>query len=119
MPIAGCRMIVRMIMVMMVTMMVMVIIVTVAMTRLVIMAMTMLMVMDALVRPPALRVFAEHQRLDGDRHRIGRHADAPEVDVVEVAQHHAVDGKNLAFDMQFLAQDGAERLGNVAVEHDE
>src|SRR6516165_5478802 len=73
---------------------------------------------DALRRPAAARVLAEQQRFDGHRHRIGRHADAPEIDVVEVPQHHAVDREDLAFDQKLLAQDCAQRLRDVAVEHD-
>src|SRR5580693_3580358 len=49
--------------------------------------MIMLVVVQALVRSRAARVFVEHQRFDGDRHRVGRHADAAEVDVVEIPQH--------------------------------
>src|SRR5947209_15691477 len=37
------------------------------------------------------RIFAEHQRFDRDRHRVGGHSDAAEVDIIEVAKHHAVD----------------------------
>ncbi|MGC1250136.1 MAG: hypothetical protein WA889_04610, partial [Xanthobacteraceae bacterium] len=63
------RMIVIMVVVMTVVMMTMLLIV--------------LAVMQALSRPRAARVFVEHQRFDGDRHCIGRHADAAEVDIVE------------------------------------
>src|SRR6266545_587040 len=84
----------------------------------VVMIMPVLVMMDALVRAAATRVLAEEERLDGDGHGVGRHPDAAEIDVVEIAQHHAVDRQDLALDQQFLAQDRAERLGNVAVEHD-
>src|SRR5262249_61195596 len=87
-----------------------------------IVAMTVVMVvivmMDALVRPSALRHLAEHQRLDGYWYGVGRHADAAEVDVVEVAQHHAIDRQDLALDQELLAQDRAQGLRDVAVEHD-
>src|SRR3954454_4242795 len=78
----------------------------------------MIMVMDALVRAPALWAFAEDQRLDGDWYGVGRHADAAEIDIVEVAQHHAIDRQDLALDQKLLAQDRAERLGDIAIEHD-
>ena len=42
------------------------------------------MVMQPLAGPRPARVLAEHERLDGDRHRVRRHADAAEVDIVEV-----------------------------------
>src|SRR6476660_9253162 len=82
------------------------------------MVMPVLMVTDALVRAAAARVFAEQQRLDRDRHGERRHADAAEIDVVEIAQHHAVDGQDLALDQQLLAQNRPERLGDIAVEHE-
>src|SRR5215831_15471719 len=114
-------MIVTMLVIMVVVVMViamMVVMVPMIMTMAVAMRMVLVVMMDALVRTAALRVLAEHQRLDGDRYGVGRHADAPEVDIVEVAQHHAVDGEDLALDQEFLAQDRAQRLGDVAVEHD-
>ncbi len=74
----------------------------------VMMPVLMLMMMDALMRPAAARVLAEHQRLDGHRHGVGRHPDLAEIDVVEVAQHDAVDGENFALDQQLLAQDRAQ-----------
>src|SRR5215470_8897210 len=84
--------------------------------------MTVLMIMvvmvDALVRATALWAFAEDERLDGDWYGVGGHADAAEIDVIEVAQHHAVDRKNFAVDQKLLAQDRAECLGDIAIEHD-
>src|SRR5689334_6724736 len=103
-----------MMVVMTVTVVAMAVIVAMAM----VVGMIMVVMMDALVRATALRAFAEHERLDGDRYGVGRHADAAEVDVVEVAQHHAVDRQDLALDQQLLAQDRAERLRNIAIEHD-
>ena len=38
--------------------------------------MIMLVVVDALLRAPAARVLAEHERFDRHRHGVGRHADA-------------------------------------------
>src|SRR5690242_17870476 len=99
-------------MVMAMTMMTMAVIVCV------IMRMIMVMMMDALVRATALRAFAEDQRLDGDWYGIGRHADAAEIDIVEVAQHHAIDRQDFALDQKLLAQDRAEGLGDIAIEHD-
>src|SRR5919109_4111416 len=82
------------------------------------MVMPVLVVMNPLRRAAAARILAEQERLDGDRHGVGRHPDAPEVDVVEVAQDDAVDRQDLALDQELLAQDGAQRLRDVAVEHD-
>lgn len=97
-----------------------VIMIMVMAVRPVVMVMTlpMLVMMDALVRPARARVLAEYQRLDGHRHRVGRQPDLAEVDVVEIAQDHAVDGEDFALDQQFLAQDGAQGLRHVAVEHE-
>ena len=80
------------------------------------------MIVVAMVEPllgarPA-RVFAEDQRFDRHRYGEGGNADAAEIDIIEIHQHHAVDDENLAFDLAVLAQDGTERLRDIAVEHD-
>src|ERR1700716_1787365 len=80
--------------------------------------MIVIMMVDTLVRAAAARVFAEQQRFDRDWHREGRHPDAAEIDVVEIAQHHAVDRQDLALDQELFPQDRPQRLRDVAVEHD-
>src|SRR4051812_474168 len=104
----------------MVVVMVVIVMMVVMTVRVVIMAMIMIMIMmmDALMWSAALWAFAEDQRLDGDWYGVGRHADAAEIDIVEVAQHHAIDRQDLALDQKLLAQDRAERLGDIAIEHD-
>src|SRR5215510_12190063 len=104
--------------VMMAVIMMMMMMTVAVVTMAVIMRMIMVVMMDALVWTAALRAFAEHERLDGDRDGVGGHPDATEIDVVEVAQHHAVDRENLALDQELLAQDRAGRLRNIAIEHD-
>src|SRR3954466_3641431 len=99
-------------------MMPVIVVVIMVMAMIVSMLMPVLMVMDALVRAAAARVFAEQQRLDRDRHGERRHADATEIDIVEIAQHHAIDGQDLALDQQLLTQDRPQRLGDIAVEHE-
>src|ERR1700733_16008210 len=102
-------------------MLMIVMIVVVIMTAVMVMMaviMFMVMMMQSLARPRPARVLAEHQRFDGDRHGIGRHADAAKVAIVEIPQHHAIDDKKFAVDVQFFAQDMAERLRHVAIEHD-
>src|SRR5262249_41568360 len=84
-----------------------------------VMMMIVLVVMDALARPRPARVFVEDERFDRHRHRMRRQADAAEIDVVEIPEHDAVDREDVARDAHLLAQDRAERLGDVAVEHDE
>src|SRR5713226_2191095 len=54
------------------------------------------MVMQPLAGPRPARILAEYERLDGDRHGVRRHADAAEVDIVEVHQHDAVDDQDFA-----------------------
>src|SRR5882672_5055274 len=66
---------------------------------------------------PVARVLAEHQRLDRDRHGLRGHADAPEIDVIEVPQDYAVDDEDLALDADLVAQDRAQGLSDVAVDH--
>lgn len=60
-------------------------------------------------------IVGKDQGLHRDRHRLRGHAYAPEVDVVQVPQHHAIDDQDLALHLHFLAQDGAQRLRNVPV----
>ena len=74
---------VRMIMVVMMIMIV-VMMMAVRMTVRMVMLVIIIMMMQTLPWPRAARVFAEDQRLDGDRNCIGRHADAAEIDVVEI-----------------------------------
>ena len=74
-------------------------------------------VVQALARPWTARIFAEHQRFDRDRHGVGRHADAAEIDIVEVPQHHAVDDQKIAANVTFVAEKMPERVRHVAVEH--
>jgi hypothetical protein len=74
------RVIVIMLVIMIVVMMVMIMRMTVRM----VVIMIMIVMMQTLPRPRAARVFAEHQRFDGDRHGVGRHADAAEIDIVEI-----------------------------------
>src|SRR5882672_9595221 len=66
---------------------------------------------------PVARVLAEHQRLDRDRHGLRGHADAPEIDVVEVPQDYAVDDEDLALDADLVPQDRAQGLSDVTVDH--
>ena len=80
--------------------------------------MIMLAVVQALARPWTARIFAEHQRFDRDRHGVGRHADAAEIDIVEVPQHYAVDDQKVAANAAFVAKEMPERVRHVAVQHD-
>jgi hypothetical protein len=82
------------------------------------MMMVVVMVMQVRLSARQSRIFTEHQRLDGHRHGHRRQADAAEVDIVEIPQHDAVDAEDFAFDVQLFAQDRAQRLRDVAVEHD-
>ena len=78
-----------------------------------VMIVVVLMMVQPLARPRPARILVEHQRFDGDRHGIGRHADAAEIDVIEVPQDDTVDHQHLALDVQFVAQDMTERLRHV------
>ena len=50
--------------------------------------MMMIVLMRVVVQPlmasGTARIFAEDERFDGDRHGVGRHPDAPEIDIVEI-----------------------------------
>src|SRR5216684_7813420 len=96
--------------------------VVMTMAVIVLMVMRMIVLVLVMVQPLArarpARVLVEHQRLDGHRHGVRRQADAAEIDEVEVPQHYAVDHQNLALHVELVAQDVAERLRDVAVQHD-
>src|SRR5947207_8652032 len=96
----------------------MVVMMTMAVIVLMVMIVVVLVMVQPLARARPARVLAEHQRLDGHRHGVRWQADAAEIDEVEVPQHHAVDRKNLALHVELVAQDVAERLRDVAVQHD-
>jgi hypothetical protein len=110
-------MVVMMAMVVMIMAVPMIVPVTLRMSMVVIVI--MIMMMQALPWPGTARIFAEHQRFDRHRHRKRGHSNATEIDIVEIPQHYAVDDQELAFDAELVAQDVAERLRHVAVEHDE
>src|SRR5918994_1869337 len=111
----GFPQLVMMVMGMLVGMLVvMIVVVAMSMTG----AMVVIMMVDALAGPRAARVLAEYQRLDGHRHSVRRHADSTEIDIVKIPQHDAVDHQDLAFHPLFFAQDRAQRLRDVAVQHD-
>src|SRR5438445_11002622 len=46
------------------------------------------------------------------------HADAAEVDVVEVAERNAVEHEHLGCELEVLLENGADRLRHVAVEEE-
>ena len=69
--------------------------------------------------PRTARVFAEDQRLDRHRHRVRRHAHAPEVHVVEIPERDAVDHQHLGGHGPLFLQERAKRMRDVAVEHEE
>jgi len=85
----------------------------------VIVRMRMIVMVDTLRRTPAPRILAEQQRFDRDRDRAGRHAYAPEIDIIEVSQHNSVDCQDFALDQELLAQNSAEGLRDITIKHDE
>src|SRR5262245_16115046 len=101
-----------------VALMVMSMIVAVIVPVIVAMMMVGMMAMQVRLSARQSRVLAEHQGFDGHRYGHRRQADTPEIDVVEIPQHDAVDAEDLALHLELLAQHRAERLRHVAVEHD-
>src|SRR5258707_14785439 len=76
-------------------------------------------VMLVVVRLLHARILAEDQGFDRHRHGERGHAYPSEVDVIEIPERHAVDCEHLRADAPLLLEEGAERLGDVAVENDE
>src|SRR3989449_8159509 len=72
------------------------------------------------VRAPARgpRVLAEYEGFDGDGNGLRGHANAPEVDVIEIPEDDAVYDEDFTVDAHFIAQDGPEGLRDVSVDHD-
>ena len=95
-------MVVRVIVVVMVMIVMMVMLMVVVM-----MLMVVVMIVQVRVTVGCARVFGEYQRLDRDRHGLRRHAYAPEIDVIEVLQGHAIDDEQLAHHLHFFAQNRA------------
>src|SRR6516165_964064 len=86
--------------------------------------MVVMAVVVAMMRGVALemrmtRILAEHQRFDRDRNRVGRQPNASEIDVIEIPERYAIDHQELVRDLHLFAKDRAERLGDVAIKHDE
>src|SRR5215204_4038867 len=100
----------------MMVMIVIMVMMTVTMLMMVGMFLRVAVQMRLAARQP--RVLAEHQRFDHYRHGHRRQPDAAEVDIIEVPEHDAIDTQDFALDIEFLAQDRAESLRHVAVEHD-
>ena len=46
--------------------------------------MVIIVMMQPLARTRTTRVFVEDQRIDGHWHRVGRHADPAQIDIVEI-----------------------------------
>src|SRR4051812_17486929 len=92
------------VMVMMVTVSVIVsMIVSMIVPVIVAVAVRMIVTMQMCLALRQPRVLAEHQRFDGHRHGHRGQADAPEINVVEIPQHHAVDAQDLAVHVELLA----------------
>src|SRR5437667_10318107 len=72
------------------------------------------------VRAPARgpRVLAEYQGFDGDGNGLRGHANAPEVDVIEVPEDDAGYDEDFTVDTHFVAEDGPEGLRDVPADHD-
>src|SRR5262245_7331213 len=62
------------------------------------------------------RVLAEYQRLDRDRDGVRRQPDAPQVDVVEIPQRHAVYHQQLVRKPVLLLEYRPQGLRDAAIE---
>ncbi len=97
--------------------MMMMVIMTVAVTVMVLMILGMLVPLTLVADVRVAWILAENQRLDRYRNRLRRQPHAAQINVIEIPQHHAVDHQKLIGDVQFIAQNCAQRLRNIAVEH--
>ena len=71
-----------------------------------------MLVAVAVSRPPVgrARILAEHQGLHRDGNGLRGHADAPQVDVVEVPQDNPVYHEDFAIDMHLVPKYGPQGL---------
>src|SRR2546429_4400653 len=60
----------------------------------------------------------EQQRLDDDRYHVGEFDDAPDVDVIEFLELHAVNRNDVGRGRDLVADDAAEALADVAVDQE-
>src|SRR5262249_27684280 len=58
----------------------------------------------------------EQQRLDDDRYHVGELDDAPDVDVIEFLELHAVDRDHVGGGRDLVQDDAAEALAHIAVD---
>jgi len=98
---------VMMVIVIVVLIAVLMIMMTVFVIMIMLMMSMMMVVMLVRMFVRLARIRFENERFHGDRHRLRGHADASEIDVVEVPQRHPVDHQDLAAYVQFFAQDRA------------
>ena len=63
------------------------------------------------------RIVGEHERLHRYRHGLRGHADAAEIDVVQIPQDDPVDDEQLAREIHFLPKYRPQYLCDVAVEY--
>ena len=111
-------MIMIVVVIMMVTV-VMIVAVIMRVTVVMIMVMRVMIVMQMRVCVWRTRVLAEHQRFDGDGHGLRRPSETAEIDIIKIPQDHSIDDEDLARDAYLFAQDRAQCLGDISVEHDE
>src|ERR1051325_4565518 len=60
----------------------------------------------------------EQERLHGNRNRFGNAQRLADVQEVEVAHVDAIDRDHVALDSELFAQNAAQRLRNVQIQHD-
>src|SRR5215471_1433817 len=60
----------------------------------------------------------EQQRLDDDRYHVGEFDDAPDVDVIEFLELHAVNRDHVSRGGDLVADDAAEALADIAVDQE-
>src|SRR5262249_1748432 len=62
------------------------------------------------------RSTGKHQRLDRDGNDFGDSHGCTDVNIVEIPYFNAINGDDLAVQLEFLFQDTAERFGNIDVQ---
>ena len=66
-----------------------------------------------------VRVFIEHQGLDGHWNRVGGHSDAAQINEIKAPKGHAIDDQDVALNARVFLENMPQVVRNVAIRHNE
>ena len=66
-----------------------------------------------------VRVFVEHQGLDGHWNGVGGHSDAAQINEIKAPKGHAIDDQDVALNARVFLENMSQIVRNVAIRHNE